>query len=123
MLLAVATVLAGGCGSREPTADEQRVCSTLQQLVDDLDAGRGQEALATLPSLQEAVDSTSNERIAAAGGAFFEELFTDIDYSQLTLEETANLGTYYQQVMAQHLAEIANECDDIGAAIERQAPS
>jgi hypothetical protein len=113
-----AAVVASCGGSREPSADERRVCSVVQKIVDAPADGDGESALASLPELEQAVNATGNERMSNAGTAFFDELSTDIDYTQLTLPETQELGRYYMEVLAEHLAEIVNACDEAGAAIE-----
>lgn len=121
VLLAVicAAVVASCGGSREPSADELKVCSIVQAMVDAPDdGGGGQTVLARLPELEQAVNATSNERMSNAGTAFFDEFFTDIDYTQLTLPQTQELGRYYLEVLSEHLAEIVNACDEAGAAIE-----
>lgn len=106
------------CGSDDPAADEERVCTAVQTIVDELGADRPQSALATLPELELAVNATENETLATAGQEFFDDLFTDIDYTQLTVEQTASLGDQYQQQMAISLARIVDECSSVGSSIE-----
>lgn len=113
-----AALAISACGSDDPAADEARVCRAVQTIVDELDAGRSQSALATLPELELAVNATENETLATAGQEFFDDLFTDIDYTQLTVEQTASLGDQYQQQMAISLARIVDECSSVGSSIE-----
>jgi hypothetical protein len=115
----VASAVVAACGSDAPSADEQQVCDTMQAMVDDLVAKRSVNAMIGLASLRTALDGTTNERMSAAGSAFFENFYTDVDYTQLTLAETAELGQRYSQVMAPLLGEILTACSEIGMPIER----
>lgn len=113
--------LMAGCADdgRKPTASETRVCEILQRIVDDLAALNNTSALATLPELELAVNDTENETLSASGKSFFDDLFTDIDYSQLTVSETAELGKQFQAKMAATLGKLIDECARVDATIER----
>lgn len=111
------------CGSakqaRTPTADESRVCGDVQRIVDDLGAQRANAALARLPELEIASRNSTNAKLATAGKQFFDDLFTDVDYTKLTIEQTADLGQEYQQKLASSMNTIVAECARAGVKIER----
>ncbi len=111
--------LLAGCGGEQASADEVLVCDTVQGLVDDLSSERSEAAISRLPSLKQAVTDTTNPRLSAAGSEFFDQFFTDIDYTQLTVQQTAELGQQYQASMGALLGEILTECAQIGRPIER----
>ncbi len=109
----------GGSDDRTPTASETKICATLQRIVDDLSAKRNESALATLSELKLVTAQTDNAVLAQSSSSFFDELFTDIDYTQLTIEETAAYGQQYLASMSTTLGEMIDECGRVGAPIER----
>ena len=113
------TIVSTACGDDGPTADEQRVCSAVQKIVDDLAAGRDEAAVATLSELEQAATSTANERMSAAGAEFFAVLRTTADRFQLTISEVAELGERFHAESTRHLDVIVDECGEAGAPIDR----
>ena len=111
------------CGNstraRTPTADEARICGDVQRIVDDLGAQRPTAALATLPDLEIASRNSANPDLAAAGKQFFDDLFTKIDYTKLTVQQTADLGREFQQKLANSMNTIVHECARAGSKIDR----
>jgi len=111
------------CGSdkqaRTPSADESRVCGDVQHIVDELGAQRPTAALATLPELEIASRNSTNPKLATAGKQFFDDLFTNIDYTKLTIQQTADLGREYQRKLATSMDTIVAECARAGVKIER----
>lgn len=115
--LAILTVPA--CGDDGPSADEALVCDSLQEIVDDLAAGRSQDAIDTLVEFHDAVTATSNETMAAAGDEFFAIFNTRADRFQMTIPEVQDLGNKFRLDFARALDAVVAECGEVGSSIER----
>lgn len=115
----VALAAVAGCAPDGPSADEERVCDSVQHMVDDLAAGRSQAATDELAELYEAVNATENGAMTSAGREFFELMFTDVDRFQMTVEQVVEVGSRFQTEFARSLDVIVAECRRVGSSIER----
>ena len=107
------------CGGNGPSADEERVCDSIQKVVDDLAAGRSQDAIDTLVEFHDAVTATSNGTMSTAGDEFFEVFDTRANRFEMTVPEVDALGNQFLADFTRALDAVVAECREVGASIER----
>lgn len=108
---------AWACGA--PTEGEAAACATVQAVVDDLAAGRSQEALATFGALRSQADASGNATLQREASSLWAVLDAPVtDAGDLTIAETAEVGNQALAASAGHLGAIGDECARIGLAVE-----
>ena len=116
--LGVVVAAAAGCSSSpEVSADEAEVCDTFQQMVDELAAEKGSEALRTLVELDRAVAATSNPTLADAGTELFTAIGEPVDYGELTVDESVALGNEVLAEAEAAVGRLGDECARLGTPV------
>ncbi len=113
----VLAATAWACGA--PSDGEAAVCATLQEVVDELAAGRSQEALDTFGALRSQADASGNANLQREATALWSVLDTPVtNAGDLTIAESAEVGNQALAASAGYLGAIGDECARIGLAVE-----
>jgi hypothetical protein len=118
--LPAALVLAAACG-QDPGASEAdtQACTRLQQVVDDLVAGRDTAAMAGLSALDVEVQVVDDEQLRDAGNAFFEGITGQVEgFENLTFDQTVELSRRLTADLVPSLGMMLQRCEDLDMAID-----
>jgi len=121
---AAATALAGAllavaCGQDPATAADKQACSRLQQVVDDLKAGRSTAVMAGLSALDVEVQVVDDRQLRDAGNSFFEGITGNVDgFEDLTIDQTMELSRQLTADLVPSLGTMLQRCKDLDVAVD-----
>jgi hypothetical protein len=103
-------------GESSATKAERAVCSSLQDMVDDL-AADSPTALDQLDALEQAVAESGNDRLRASGESLFTINDTVPNAGDLTVQESAALGDQALRTAQTGLGGLIDGCVALGIEI------
>ena len=121
---AAATALAGAllavaCGQDPATAADKQACTRLQQVVDDLKAGRSTAVMAGLSALDVEVQVVDDRQLRDAGNSFFEGITGNVDgFEDLTIDQTMELSRQLTADLVPSLGTMLQRCKDLDVAVD-----
>jgi hypothetical protein len=112
-------LLAAACGQDPATAADKQACTRLQQVVDDLKAGRSTAVMAGLSALDVEVQVVDDRRLRDAGNAFFEGITGNVDgFENLTVDQTMALSRQLTADLVPSLGTMLQRCKDLDVAVD-----
>lgn len=106
------------CSDSGPSPDEEAVCAAIQTMVDRINEGDPEAALASISDLDTAVAETDNETMRREGSRLLTAISLPVDYGQLTVQESDELGQRVLDASAGGLDGLIQECEQVGDPIE-----
>jgi hypothetical protein len=112
-------LLAVACGQDPATAADKQACSRLQQVVDDLKAGRSPAVMAGLSALDVEVQVVDDRQLRDAGNSFFEGITGNVDgFENLTIDQTMELSRQLTADLVPSLGTMLQRCKDLDVAVD-----
>jgi hypothetical protein len=112
-------LLAAACGQDAASAADKQACTRLQQVVDDLSAGRSTAVMAGLSALDVEVQVVDDRRLRDAGNAFFEGITGNVDgFENLTIDQTMALSRQLTADLVPSLGTMLQRCKDLDVAVD-----
>lgn len=112
-------LLAVACGQDPATAADKQACSRLQQVVDDLKAGRSTAVMAGLSALDVEVQVVDDRQLRDAGNSFFEGITGNVDgFEDLTIDQTMELSRQLTADLVPSLGTMLQRCKDLDVAVD-----
>jgi len=112
-------LLAVACGQDPATAADKQACTRLQQVVDDLKAGRSTAVMAGLSALDVEVQVVDDRQLRDAGNSFFEGITGNVDgFEDLTIDQTMELSRQLTADLVPSLGTMLQRCKDLDVAVD-----
>jgi hypothetical protein len=118
--LLATTALAAACGQDAGASEaDAQACTRLQEVVDDLVAGRSAAAMSGLSALDVEVQVVDDKALRDAGNTFFEGITGQVDgFENLTVDETMTLSRRLTSDLVPALGTMLQRCKDLDVAVD-----